>query len=226
MNNNNSKIAIVLVLIICVVGISIGLAAFSNSLNIDSSATVTPTDANFKVVFSSNANSMETNNLVATKNSDEIIATNAIIDNSIKNSPSITNLSASFTNHNQKATYTFYVRNEGLYDAYLTSINYASIPGKDVFKECRAKNEENSNETLITNACTGISVSVKIGNETITSNTVSEITEHILQKNQSEEVVVTIEYAENSVVALDDFDVTFGKISLIYKSNDEYNVTP
>ena len=50
--NRSSQIIAIIGLGIGIIGLSIGFAAFSNSLNIKSSANVNPSDKDFKIVFS------------------------------------------------------------------------------------------------------------------------------------------------------------------------------
>ena len=72
---------------------------------------------------------------------------------------------------------------------------------------------------MVEAACNGISVSVKVGNETYTGSKGS-ITNHLLAIDAYEEVVVTIEYKSTASRADGDFEVAFGDITLTYNSVD------
>ena len=53
-NKRKSQIAIIAVLAVAVVALGVGFAAFSTALTITSSASVTPDDSTFRVVFADN----------------------------------------------------------------------------------------------------------------------------------------------------------------------------
>ena len=72
---------------------------------------------------------------------------------------------------------------------------------------------------MVEAACNGISVSVKVGNDTYTGS-MDSITNHLLALNAYEEVVVTIEYTSTASRADGDFEVAFGDIILTYDSVD------
>ena len=72
---------------------------------------------------------------------------------------------------------------------------------------------------MVEAACNGISVSVKVGNDTYTGS-MDSITNHSLDLDDYEEVVVTIEYASNASRTDGDFEVAFGDITLTYDSVD------
>ena len=75
---------------------------------------------------------------------------------------------------------------------------------------------------MVEAACNGISVSVKVGNETFTGSNGS-ISNHLLALNAYEDVVVTIEYASGATRADGDFEVSFGDIILTYDSINKNN---
>lgn len=211
--NKSYKIIAIIAILVGAIGVAVGYSAFASNLKITSSAEVTP-DANlFSVVFSSSDQSVQTNNITPTLNKTVtgFSATNATINNSGA-MPTISNLKATFTEPGQSATYSFYAYNAGEYIAHLKKIEF------DGSKTCTAK--ENTTQSLVTSACNGISLSVKVGNETATTSTVNNITSHSLAKSTAETVIVTITYADGSAMADGDFDVTFPDIKLDYESVD------
>jgi hypothetical protein len=214
----NRKIQVIAIaaLVVGVVGLTIGFAAFSNVLTIKSSANVSPDASSFNVDFSSSSTEVLTDEIVPTVTPDTLVATNATIDNS--NSPTISNLKATFTEPGQKAVYTFYAYNKGELDAYLKSIVYANVSGQTSTKICTAGT--GTTDELVQKACSGISVKVKVGSESETNSGIASISNHKLVKKTSELVTVTIEYQEGSEVADGDFTVSFGDITLNYSSVD------
>ena len=210
----NKKI-IMVALIMAIISLTIGFAAFSSSLTISSLATVKPDSSTFKVVFSTKATGVETNPVEPTKTPTTIAATSGTIDNT--SNPTIKGLDASFTEPGQKVTYSFYAHNAGKYAAYLNNVTYANVSGKTATKVCSAG--DGTDATMVEAACNGISVSVKVGNDTYTGS-MDSITNHSLDLDDYEEVVVTIEYASNASRTDGDFEVAFGDIILTYNSVD------
>ena len=210
MKDRNKKL-IIMIALIAVVGVSIGFAAFSSSLLIKSSLSVDPDSSTFSVVFSSSSTALETNAITPTVNPTTLTASSATINNSGKY-PTIENLEATFTEPGDSVSYTFYARNTGKYDAYLTSIVFQNLTS-GVFKTCKAT--DGTNSELVTSACSSISATVTVGSESATT-TKQITTEHKLAQNSSETVTVTLSYAANGARADEPFEVTFGNIYLTY----------
>ena len=192
------------ILVAAVITLSIGFAAFSNLLTINSEATVTPDQGNFKVVFSNRNNSIDENPVTVTKTPNSISATNGVIDNTSE--PTLTNLSATFTEPGQKVEYNLYVYNAGAYVANLNSVTFRGT------KSCTPGS---NTVNYVNQACNSISMTVKVGNSTY-SGTTQNITGHSLAKQGYEAVKVTIEYASNGVRADGPFSVNFPDVSLYY----------
>lgn len=214
--NRTVQLIATLALVVGVIGLSIGFAAFSNTLKIKSSATVTPDKDTLNVDFSSSSTAVEANEITAVSNPVGLITTKATIDNT--SDPVIKNLSATFTEPGQKATYSFYAYNAGQLQAYLKSIIYANVSDSTTNKVCTAK--EGTTDALVQKACNGISVKVKVGSEAETNSSVASISNHALTKGQAEPVTVTLEYAQDADRADGDFTVAFGDITLNYSSVD------
>lgn len=214
--DRNSKVIAIVALCVAVIGLTVGFAAFSNLLTISSEASVKPDASTFKVVFSSSDSSLSTSPIIPVKSPDSIIAKNGIINNS--STPTISGLSATFTQPGDKVTYTFYARNEGEYDAFLNNINFNNVSGDSTSKKCTAGYE--TTESLVQAACDDIILSIKVGNESEVTTSQSSITDHLLSKSGSEEIIVEIEYTAGGSRADGDFTVEFGDISLTYGSVD------
>lgn len=212
--DTNARIIAIVSLCVAIVGLSVGFAAFSNRLNISTSATVTPNPEDFDVNFSSQ-NTSETDGIVTGVATNNATATNATIDNTT--SPTITGLAVNFTEPGQKATYSFYAHNAGKYIAYLNAVTYSNVSGKSAFKVCTPGAE--TDETMVEAACNGINVSVKVGTDTYTGS-VDTISKHSLAIDAYEPIEVTVEYASSAARADGDFSVEFGDIVLTYASVD------
>ena len=212
---DRKKKLIIMIALIAVVGVSIGFAAFSSSLLIKSSLSVDPDSSTFSVVFSSSSTALETNAITPTVNPTTLTASSATINNSGKY-PTIENLEATFTEPGDSVSYTFYARNTGKYDAYLTSIVFQDLTS-GVFKECIPG--EGTDKTLVASACNSISATVTVGSESATSTTLG-IADHELLQGNSETVTITLSYASNGTRADGPFEVNFGNIYLTYGTQE------
>ena len=200
-----NKTALLVGLIAAVLVISVGFAAFANNLTIKATADVTPNASDFSVVFSNSSSSVSTNAVAPTKTPSTITATSATIDNTT--TPTLQNISVSFTEPGQKAEYNLYVYNAGHYLAYLNSVTFKGT------KSCTPGT--GADATLVSNACSSITMTVKVGNTTYSSTT-NNITNKTLAAGAGEAVKVTIEYASNGARADGPFTVSFNDVSLYY----------
>ena len=138
----NGKILAIVALCVAVFGLTVGFAAFSNTLTISSSATVSPESTSFNVDFSTSDSSVATSAVVPTT-ANGATATNATIDNSDVN-PVIENISANFTQPGQSVTYDFFAYNAGEYDAFLNSVIRDYINEDKISPDDDEKNNETS----------------------------------------------------------------------------------
>ncbi len=214
--NRNAQVIAIIALVVGVVGLSIGFASFSSVLNIQASANVKPDSSTMNVDFSSAIDKVEVNEIIPTAEPTSLATTNATIDNSVD--PTISNLSATFTEPGQSVVYKFYAYNAGELNAYLKSIVYANVTGKNTPKVCTAK--EGTTDALVQKACENIFIKVKVGNELETATGKASITGHSLAKKTGELITVTLEYASNAERTDGDFSVAFGDITLNYSSAD------
>lgn len=214
--NRNAQVIAIVALVVAVLGLSVGFASFSNVLNIQASANVKPDSSTLNVDFSSSIDSVTVAEITPTATPNSIVTTNATIDNSAD--PTISNLSATFTEPGQSAVYKFYAYNAGELNAYLKSIVYANVAGGNATKVCTAK--EGTTDALVQKACENILVKVKVGNELETATGKASITGHSLAKKTGEMITVTLEYAAGAERTDGDFSVAFGNITLNYSSAD------
>lgn len=205
------KILSIVALVVAIMGMSLGFAAFSTTLNISSSASVTPSSNDFKVVFSSSESYVAQGGeymFVAGTNSNGATSMTASIGGT-----NLYDVDVSFTAPNQSVTYSFYIHNVGEYDAYLTEI-YATDPtgnGTVIWCEPVDNSENGATEALVRDACEGIGVSIDFGEKTYSLGDFSIYSEKI-EKGTSRLVELTISYKEGSALADGPFDVYIGDI--------------
>ena len=214
--NRSAQVIAIVALVVGVVGLSIGFAAFSSVLNIQTSANVKPDSSTMNVDFSSAEDKVSIAKIIPTATPSSLVTTNAVIDNS--GDPTISNLSAKFTEPGQTVVYKFYAYNAGELIAYLKSIVFGNVAGQNTTKVCTAL--EGTTDALVQKACEKISVKVKVGNEIETSTGKASITGHTLNKGTGEMVTVTLEYEAGAERADGDFNISFGDITLNYSSAD------
>ncbi len=213
--NKSSKIIAIIALIVAVIGLSLGFAAFSSILTIQSSADVTPSESDFKVVFATTDD--EGSEVTATTTGEGATADNATISDT-----KITGLKAKFTKPGQSVTYTFKAKNESDYDAYLKSINIANAAEGETSIKCTAGTGDAG---LVAKACNGIKVTVTVGegggkNAMAVNESNTAIDSHLLDKKiGTEPVTVKIEYTGTDV-ADGTFTVAIGDITLNYSTQD------
>lgn len=211
----SSKVLAIVALLVAVVGLSVGFAAYTATLKISSSATVTPTE-DFDVYFSTSGTTQTTGDVtpVVKANDVEVTTTtagNPKADAATLSDTTISGLKAYFTEPGQTVTYSFYAHNASDYVAYLNQVVFAEVESGKT-KVCTAKTESTIG---VDAACNDITITVEVDDDTYPT-TDTNVSGHTLIKNGYEPVVVTISYADNGNRANGDFDVAFGDITLTY----------
>ncbi len=222
----NKKITIA-ALIVAVLSLSIGFAAFSNSLNIKSSANVNPSDKDFKIVFSKERDTFVSGNEI-------INATGDINENTKKGSindigDTLYNLETEFTTPGESVEYSLYIKNIGAYNAVLNKLeieeaeltsditvdNYYIVDNGSV--KCYAKKDpqNKANEELLKEACNNIKLKVKLQQESEYITSTKEFDSYVINKGESESVTVTLEYTGDTL-ADTGFNVVFGSVKMNY----------
>ena len=206
------EILTIATLVLGVIVVALAYATLSDSLAISSTATVNPDTALFSVLFSTDNDTIVESSIVPTlnKTAPGFTATEGIIDNS--SSPTVGNMHVTFTEPGQSVSYTLYAHNNGKYKAYLNSINLSGN------KTCTPK--AGTSPELVTAACNGIKLSVKVGNEVPTTTSISSISGHVLNEDGSDTITIVITYEDGSQIADGNFDVTLPSVVLNYDSAD------
>ena len=221
--NTKTKTMAIIALIISVLGLTLGFAAFSNTLTISSSATVSPDASGFNIsvyglstassrIENFNSSSTSVPKLRGAKN-----ATTAKITDTGK-SITLSDLSVEMTAPGEKASYLFMIKNEGEYDAYLNNAKleelYYGTNGT-----CIAL--ENTTPTLVENACEHIILSIVLEDEY--GNPLNNTNEEIkIEKGKYILAQVDIFYHAGTITeaarADGDFTIDFEDISLEFSS--------
>lgn len=115
--NRQIKMLFIVALVLSVTAMTLGFAAFSTTLNVSSSASVTPNSDDFKVRFTGIDGD---NKLIITSSTVE--ATEGVIS---EDGQSISGISINFTKPGDYVIYKAYIDNVGEYDAYFYDVRSA-----------------------------------------------------------------------------------------------------
>ena len=227
----NSKILAIVALCVAIFGLAIGFAAFSNTLTISSSATVSPDSSSFNVDFSTSDSSVVTSAITPTTTGGAT-GSNATINNGdSSNDPVLENITADFSEPGQTVQYDFFAYNSGEYDAYLNSVVFGAVGGTgSKSKVCSidpadvSLGKATASESSLASACSAISIKVVVGDgENAREFTASEanVSGITLAKQSATKVSVILTYAADGARADGNFKVDFGDIALTFGSTQE-----
>ena len=210
LKRRKQQLLMIVALVVGIASLSIGFAAFSATLNISSSATVTPDSSSFSVVFSGSADDPYDTLIEPIDYSDSFNAAVAEIAGN-----SITNMNINFGSSYSYGTYEFYVHNTGQYPAYLNSIDFGNG------KVC--ENLGDVSPVLVEAACEDISVSfysdfIELFNPT----SLYELGGHVLNPGESTFISINFSYGAYNLPD-GDLKVNFDDIVLNYSSVDSSN---
>lgn len=210
------KILSIVALVVAIAGMTLGFAAFSTTLSISSSATVTPNSDDFKVVISGNKDDPYDLNVDFVEYNGAS-AGDCFINNYKGGTSVSTNVN--FTEPGQYVIYDSFIHNLGKYVAYFDKIIFENIEGTSVKKRCVPIENGGANPELVERACDSIKIVV------ITSGDIevidsSNFTGLKLSPGVSAPGSLKIIYEEDGVRADGPFSVEFGDIKLVYSSVD------
>ena len=211
MNQRKIYYIIILSALFSIAAITLGYAALSNSVTIKGTAAV---NTDFGVVLSTTATSNGTGTVTGTPSPSSGGPTAA---NATLAATTISGLKGTFTASGtaQSVKYSFYSRNTHGVIAYLNSVNIGAIT-------CSAASSGGASSTYVTAACSGITVTVKVGSATYSRTTATNgssttISSHSLAVGGNEAVEVTIALAAGDQYRPDGaVNVTIGDTTLVY----------
>lgn len=159
----NVKIVIILFLCVAVVSLAVGFSAFSNTLTISSSATVSPDESDFKIVIYGKA---------ATDGTDDFSSTTSGMSSGYS---SLTALPLSVIDNDKLkikhegievnvadiVLYDYLIVNEGKYDVYIKKEDFPSESTLKNGTVCTPI-DENINEELLQAACQGARMIIRL----------------------------------------------------------------
>ena len=226
----------IIALCISVLGLTLGFAAFSNTLTISSSATVSPNSSDFKItVLGLNEEAgnsdleeeiLDVNNYITNASYPRVgtsigsggekidhnnTATPAVIDN---NNLTITNISANMSYTGEFGVYYFILRNDGEYDAYL---NLESLKNMYEGKTGTCTPGVGTSADLVNQTCD--SVVLKSGMMSKDGEAIIEnVGKYKIEKGEYVFLAVLVEYQQTDVFADGDFSVKFDDLKLEFST--------
>lgn len=228
----------IIALCVAVVGLTLGFAAFSNTLTISSSATVSPNASDFKItVLGLNEEAgnsdleeeiLDINNYITTASYPRVgtsigsggekidhnnTATPAVIDN---NNLTISNISVNMSYVGEFGVYYFVLRNDGEYDAYFDVDSFKHLYD-GVNGTCTA--DEGTSVDLVNQACNAIflrSAMISKDGEAI----IESVDKYKIEKGEYVFLTVLVEYQKlyNNIFADGDFLVKFDDLKLKFST--------
>ena len=211
LKRRKQQLLMIVALVVGIASLSIGFAAFSATLSISSSATVTPDSSSFSVVFSGSESEPDEMNVYPY---DEVSASIAKA-----NGTTISDMNITFNgNDYQSVGYTFYVHNTGAFPAYLRSIDFGDG------KVCKALGD--ASDALVQAACDDIKIDIMIDSIEIYGADSGKVNigGHKLTSDYVDIVNIYFEYRAEHL-ADGEFSVEFDDIYFEYSSVDGEEIT-
>ena len=200
-----TKVLTIIALVIAIVTLGVGFAAFSTTLNISSSASVSPSSDNFSIGFYANK-SQSSNSTVTIFPSMSTDSTGSSID-IIGGSKTLSGLEAHFLKPGDVVTYDVVIKNDGEYDAYLNSVNMSQNA------TCVAEDE--ATDSLVQSACEGIKIAFMLDgyDENVSGNVNIPIA-----VGEYLDAQIIMRYREDASYADGPFSVSFEPITLDFST--------
>lgn len=200
-----TQVITIVALVIAIVTLGVGFAAFSTTLNISSSASVSPSSDNFFIGFYANK-SQASNSTVTIFPSMSTDSTGSSI-NIIGGSKTLSGLKARFSKPGNVVVYDVVIKNDGEYDAYLNSVNMSQNA------TCVAEDE--ATDSLVQSACEGIKIAFMLDgyDENVSGNVNIPIAVGEYLNAQ-----IIMRYREGSAYADGPFSVSFEPITLDFST--------
>ena len=200
-----TKVLTIIALVIAIVTLGVGFAAFSTTLNISSSASVSPSSDNFSIGFYANK-SQSSNSTVTIFPSMSTDSLGSSID-IIGGSKTLSGLEAHFLKPGDVVTYDVVIKNDGEYDAYLNSVNMSQNA------TCVAEDE--ATHSLVQSACEGIKIAFMLDgyDENVSGNVNIPIA-----VGECLDAQIIMRYREDSSYADGPFSVSFEPITLDFST--------
>lgn len=201
--SRNGKILSIVALVVAILGMSLGFAAFSATLNISSSASVTPNSEDFKIRFVG----INGDNQVPSVNSSGDAVTGFISDDGL----SISGIKVPMSKPGDGAEYEVFVENQGQYDAQIKEIGIKNIVGDTVSRRCSGNDVS---PQLLSNFCSTIRYGFTVLSEDGERLSEGGSTGLVLKKGEKVIIRIAIFYDSDSWYVDGPVNIEFGDVYL------------
>lgn len=186
----NIKILSIVALVLAIAGLTLGFAAFSATLNISSSASVSPNSDAFKVRFAG----LNGDNKVIITNYSGIggTAEPAIISS---DGLSIVGINVPLSEIGDAAVFSAYIENTGEYDAHITKLGLKNVDGFDKTIRCIG---ETVNPDLLINFCQNMGYTFAFFTEDGKRINYTNISDVVIKKGERIVFSNAVYYSEDS----------------------------
>ena len=208
--DRSTKVIAIIALLVAVVGLSLGFAAFSQQLTITPKADVKADSSKFKVLFSKESSETTSGDVAGVLTLED--GENATAGNANIQETTVTNAEAVFSKDNQTITYTWYVRNDGELDAYLTNVEFTNTQ-----PVCTEKGGSGVTDELMQAACSKVTAKINVHGQEYTS-TQAVTSEYKIAAGDNTEIKLVIEAGDGATLVDGDYTATFDAIKLTYSS--------
>ncbi len=206
--NRQIKMMFIVALVLSVTAMTLGFAAFSTTLNISSSASVTPNSDDFKVqIFGINGD-----NVVPIVYQSTTGSTNGYISD---DGMFITGINVVLSKPGDQVSYSFIAKNTGKYDAYIEKFRGTKIGTDGKLFKCTSAVSNGISDDLLEEACNSIHLTYGVYDyETGESMLSYEQQGNGIKISPGESIIVglTYKYEESGVYADGDFNVEIGDL--------------
>ena len=204
----------IVALVLAVTAMTLGFAAFSTTLNISSSASVTPNSDDFKIKLIGIDGDNKFNVLESTVSGNEgaVISDDGLYVSGIR---------AKLSKPGDYVRYHGLIENNGEYDAYFVGARLNKIGDTESSKKCVSTGDNPVSAELLESICGNILVSYGIyeydENSGEIFNDIMNLGD-VLEKGKKYFIHFTIKYKDVAPYADGDFEVIFGDAQLIFSS--------
>ena len=211
------KILSIIALVLAVIGMTLGFAAFSTTLNISSSASVSPNSDDFKVrIIGLNGDNYMILDELKTNVSGNVPA--LIGDDGL----TINGMVAKMSKPGDVVKWYGVLENIGKYDAYFSGKNINKFPDTGTWKKCTPTEKNGISQEYLEEVCEGISFNYGIYEydpiTNIVVSTDSLILGSLIDRNKKYILSFTIKYSEDAIYPDGDFEVLIGDASLEFST--------
>ena len=217
---DRNKLIIFVSLVVAICAMTLGFAAFSSTLTISSSATVTPNGEDFSVELSGSPTDIDVKEIGYSASSVGVTSGKLIIDGL-----NVSTSDIQFTEPGQKIIFDVYIHNVGKYDVYTKELKFNYLEETENFKRCTPIDGGGATLEYVEAACEAINQFAigynPMGNSYQYYTDFDFVLNNEIKQSGVGLLGIGIEYDSDGPRVDGPFLVEFGDVSLIVRSSNE-----